>query len=175
MKTIYAGELPEGALLERYRAQEAYTDCYHMNLSDHITQSEYVEAFYTSALFRVERTILAIAAARPSTDKEARALASGEAETFSAWNVEGRTENQLLLCDQLGRTRSWLMSVTEKGKRGPITRLYFGSAVVPSGTSASGHKSFGFLFYALSGFHRLYSRALMRSMLSRLSRIRSER
>lgn len=169
MIDIRTGKLPDEALLKHYEQQEAYTDCYYMDLPRHISQSEYVEAFYTSALFKVERAILGLVAARPSTDGQARQLANEETATFSAWDVEGRTANQLLLRDHLGRTRSWLMSVATDGDNGPGTRLYFGSAVVPKSISADGRKSFGFGFHALSGFHRLYSRALMRSMLSRLS------
>lgn len=170
---IQTGKLPDGALLERYEQQEAYTDCYYMELPGHISHSEYVEAFYTSSLFKAERAILAIIAARQSTDEQAREMANGMRETFSSWSVEGRTENQLLLCDHLGgRTRSWLMSAVTDGDNGSKTRLYFGSAVVPLSISASGKKSFGFGFHALLGFHRLYSRALMRSMLSRLSKLR---
>ncbi len=168
MIDIQAGKLPDEALLKHYEQQEAYTDCYYMELPRRISQSEYVQAFYTSRLFRLERAILAIVARRPSSDEQARQLAEGETETFSAWNVEGRTQNQLLLCDHLGRTRSWLMS--EPTDDGYGTRLYFGSAVVPIGASASGRKSFGFGFHALLGFHRIYSRALMRSMLSQLSK-----
>lgn len=170
MIAIQAGKLPAEALLKSQEQQGAYTDCYYMDVPGHICQSEYVEAFYTSRLFKVERAILAIAVNRPSNNEEAKELAEGKRETFSAWNVEGRTENQLLLCDHLGRTRSWLMSVTTDGKENPGTRLYFGSAVVPKSISPSGQKSFGFAFHALSAFHRLYSRALMRSMLSQLSR-----
>lgn len=175
MTSIQTGKIPDGALLERYSEQGAYTDCYYMDVPGHISHSEYVEAFYTSSLFRVERGILATVAARPSTDQKARELANGETETFSAWSVEGRTEDQLLLCDHLGRTRSWLMSMTAEGMEEPATRLYFGSAVIPKSISASGRRSFGFAFHALSVFHRLYSRALMRSMYSRLSWIRSGR
>lgn len=173
MTVIQTGKLPEDALLKSYEQQGAYTDCYFIDASGHVSQGEYVEAFYTSSLFKVERAILTIAAARPSTDEQARQLADGVTERFSAWDVEGRTENQLLLCDHLGRTRSWLMSVPMESEGGLMTRLYFGSAVVPIGTSVSGRKSFGFGFHALLGFHRLYSHALMRSMISRLSKIRA--
>jgi len=167
---LKAGKLPEEALLQSYEQQGAYADCYFMDVPGRISQSEYVEAFYTSSLFKVERGVLAIVAAKPANDMQARELADGEVDTFSAWRVEGRTENQLLLCDMLGRTRSWLMSVETEGDTGAETRLYFGSAVVPKKTLPSGEKSFGFGFHALSGFHRLYSRALMRSALSRLSK-----
>lgn len=175
MRAVQVGTLPEGVLLKVYEQQGAYTDCFYVDVPEFISQSEYVEAFYTSSLFKVERGILAIAVARPSTDEEAGELAKEARESFSAWSVEGRTENQLLLCDHLGRTRSWLMSVASDGESGPETRLYFGSAVVPLKTSPTGETSFGFGFHALLGFHRLYSRALIRSMLSRLSKLRAGR
>jgi hypothetical protein len=75
-----------------------------------VTQARYVEAFYTTPLFKVERLLLAWFAARPSTDAEAQRLAAGEIATFAAWSVEAREADQLLLCDFKGRTRSWLMS-----------------------------------------------------------------
>jgi hypothetical protein len=52
------------------------------------------------------------------------------------------------------------------------TRLYFGSAVVPERNAKTGRVSFGFGFHALLGFHRLYSRALLRSAVSRLKNSR---
>jgi hypothetical protein len=71
--------------------------------------------------------------------------------------VEAREENQILMCDFAGSTRSWLMSVpTETG-----TRLYFGSAVVPHRISKNGKPSLGFFFTALLGFHKVYSVLLL--------------
>jgi hypothetical protein len=40
----------------------------------------------------------------------AKARHAGELAKFSAWRVEASAPNQLLLCDFMGRTRSWLMS-----------------------------------------------------------------
>ena len=168
MNSIQLGEPPQNALLGKYQQQGAYTDCYFVVVPRAISHSEYVEAFYTTPLFRIERFILAALVSRPSTDRQAGQLARGEVDAFAAWSVEGRTENQLLLCDFLGRTRSWLM--TDTGKQGNLasTRLYFGSAVVPEKNAKTGKVSFGFGFHALLGFHRLYSRALLRSAVSRL-------
>lgn len=168
MSAIQVGELPQEALLLPYKREGAYTDCYFMEVPRHVSQAEYVETFYTTALFKVERRILALLAARPSNDLQAKQLASGQASTFAAWSVERQTDHQLLLCDFLGRTRSWLMSVPSEGRA--TTRLYFGSAVIPKQTSASGHQSFGWAFHALSGFHHLYTRALMRAALTQLSK-----
>ncbi len=152
---ISACELPADALLARYRGDGSYTDCYVTEVSWLVSQAEYVEAFYTSGVFKLERLILKLLVARPSTDQQARELAAGQRGAFAAWSVEARAPNQLLLCDFRGRTRSWLMTSG--------TRLYFGSAVVPGAARGSRKASLGFVFTALLGFHRLYSRILLRA------------
>jgi hypothetical protein len=169
MNPIQLCELPQNALLGKYKQQDAYTDCYCVEVPRAISHSEYVEAFYTTPLFRVERFILATLVSRPSTDLQAKQLASGEVETFAAWRVEGKAENQLLLCDFLGRTRSWLMTEAVENGNPTSMRLYFGSAVVPKLDAKTGRANYGFGFHALLGFHRLYSRALLRSAVSRLN------
>jgi hypothetical protein len=166
MAPIIASDLPEGALLQRYRCDGSYTDCYHMDVPRHISMPEYINAFYTTPLFKVERRILALAVGKHSSDEAARNLAHGSATDFAAWHVEDRSDNQLLLRDFLGRTRSWLMAEP----RGSVTRLYFGSAVVPKSRSAEGKPAFGFAFHALHGFHRLYTRALMSAAHAKLSK-----
>jgi hypothetical protein len=171
MSAIQPDELPQDALLNKYKQQGAYTDCYFMDVPYTVSQAEYIESFYTSAVFKVERFMLSLLVSKPASDLQARQLAKGETTKFSAWRVEDQTSNQLLLCDFLGRTRSWLMSVNLEGLNSTTTRLYFGSAVIPRQVSASGRVSFGFAFHALSGFHRLYSRALMRAALSQLSEL----
>jgi hypothetical protein len=161
---IRACELPDTALLRRYRDAGAYSDCYHVDVDLAVTQARYVEAFYCTVVFRLERAVLALAG-RPSSDAQVRGLANGTARGFAAWTVEARTDNQLLLCDDLGRTRSWLMSEAQ----GAGTRLYFGSAVVPR-RDATGGSRLGFPFKALLGFHKLYSRVLLHSARQRLRR-----
>jgi hypothetical protein len=101
---------------------------------------------------------------KPSSDADARRLARGEAETFAAWSVEARALNQILLCDFMRRTRSWLMlAPTDTGG----SRLYFGSAVVPVAIG-SGKARLGFPFNALLGFHHLYSRILLAAARGRV-------
>jgi len=168
MNVIRPGELPREALLGKYKQNGAYTDCYFIDIPRAVSQAEYVEAFYTTKLFKVERFILALLAQRPSTDAQAKLLALDEAKSFAAWSVEGRTPDQLLLCDFLGSTRSWLMSAVSNDGDSSTTRLYFGSAVVPKVDRVTGRASFGVAFHMLSGFHRIYSRALLRSACSRL-------
>lgn len=165
---VGTAELPDHALLARYRQDGAYTDCYVVDIPGHRSHPECVDAFYTTRLFKVERFILAVLARRPSTDAQAQALAVGHIDRFAAWTVEDRTENQLLLRDFLGRTRSWLMSTTHDSGDGRMTRLYFGSAVVPVGRDRGGRAKFGVAFHALHGFHHVYSRALLRAAGVRL-------
>jgi hypothetical protein len=153
--------LPEGALLARHRDEGAYTDCYVLHVDGLVLQADYVRAFYTSWLFKVERFILTWAVAKASTDAEAEALAAGHRDAFSAWTVEARTSDQLLMCDYQQRTRSWLM--TEALDGGKRTRLYFGSAVVPIRPDGRKDQAFGTAFQLLLCFHKLYSRALLRA------------
>lgn len=161
-------ELPKNALLRKYHDGAGYADCYVTEIAGTFSQREFVSAFYTTALFKVERAILRWLAARPSSDREARELADGTATSFAAWRVESRDDDQLLLADFTGRTRSWLMASRVEGTAEGRTRLYFGSAVVPDRNARPGKREIGFAFHALYGFHRLYSRLLLQSARSRL-------
>lgn len=158
--------MPDEALLARYR-QNAYTDCYATEVAGRVSLMRYVTAFYTTPVFKLERLILKLALSRPSTDQEAALLAIGTLDTFAAWRVEDRNDHQLLLADLRGRTRSWLM-VKSLATDSGLTRLYFGSAVVPRGPAGSDKHSLGPWFTALTGFHKLYSRVLLASARSRL-------
>lgn len=165
-------ELPSTALLRHYHEVGAYTDCYSTELAWSVSQAEYVAAFYTTWVFKLERRLLAWFVAKPSTDQQARALAAGETDAFAAWSVEGRSSDQLLMCDYQRRTRSWLMSAATANGMSAGTRLYFGSAVVPVIARRSGRKTMGPVFAALLGFHKIYSRVLLRAAVSRLLRTR---
>ena len=156
--------LPAEALLRRLKEAGAYTDCFTVTVAGDVTHAQFVEAFYTTWVFKLERAILALAVAKPSTDAQARALAHGDTDAFAAWTVEARAPDQLLLCDYRGRTRSWLMRAAAEGGG---TRLYFGSAVVPV-AKAHGRRSIGGGFSALLAFHKLYSRVLLRAAVKRL-------
>jgi hypothetical protein len=167
---IVACELPLNSLLRRYAKEGGYADCYRVDVAGVVAQAAFVEAFYTTWLFRIERALLHWFARRASTDEDARRFAAGAASSFAAWRVEGRDEVQLLLADFTGWTRSWLMAVpTESSVRGAVTRLYFGSAVVPR-VDRSGWRSMGLGFVALLRFHRMYSRALLGAARTRLLR-----
>lgn len=175
MFSIDSCPLPDSALLDSYRQSGAFTDCYFTEIPGEVTYVEYVNAFYTTAVFKLERSIIKWAVAKSSSDAQVALLAEGKADTFAAWKVEKRCKNQLLLCDYQGRTRSWLMLETVacevEGKC--KTRLYFGSAVVPTNNNATGEASLGFVFKALHGFHKLYSVVLLASARARLMKSQS--
>jgi len=170
MFSIESCPLPENALLNTYQQNGAYTDCYCTQISSAVTHSQYVHAFYTTSVFKLERSILKWVVSKPSSDAQVVLLAEGEIDTFAAWSVENRCENQLLLCDYQKRTRSWLMIEHAEGENDTQTRLYFGSAVVPIKNLKVGGSSFGFGFHALSWFHKIYSVVLLFSAKSRLMR-----
>lgn len=148
---IEKSALPETALLQQYVQSGAYTDCYSTTISSDVSLVDFVTAFYTTWLFKLERFILRVAVSKPSTDEEAKSLVRGERDKFAAWYVEDRADNQLLMCDFRDQTRSWFM--VSPG------RIYFGSAVIPVQKSS---------YRLLLSFHRLYSRALLAAAKSRL-------
>lgn len=155
---------PAEALHAGYARAGAYTDCFSTELPGHVTRAQFVEAFYTTWIFKLERWILAWAVARPSTDDDARELAAGVRDRFAAWTVESRATDQLLMCDYLKHTRSWLMVAACVLDGQPATRLYFGSVVVPVTRLP---------YKLLLGFHRLYSRVLLSSARTRLAKLRA--
>jgi len=165
--TVVSCELPPQALLRRYGVEGGYTDCYCADIARPVTQAEYIEAFYTSAVFKAERLVLCLLR-RASTDAQARELATGQRSHFAAWSVESRREDQLLLCDFLGGTRSWLMTEPQRIDGHLATRLYFGSAVVPRVRDRGGSPAIGLGYRVLMGFHKLYSVILLRAALRRL-------
>ena len=148
---ITEDNLPSNALLQKYAKAGVYTDCFSTEVPANHSLAEFVEAFYTTWLFKLERFILKVAVSRPSTDEQVRELTAGTLDAFAAWTVEERDEHQLLMCDFREHTRSWFMVAPGK--------LYFGSAVVPIERPT---------YKWLIGLHRLYSRVLLSTARSRL-------
>src|SRR6185503_5105352 len=101
--------LPPFALLTRYAADGGYADCFATELPGDFSHAEFVAAFYTTWLFKLERLVLATLVFKPSTDRQAEQLARGERNAFAAWTVEARSPDQLLVRDYQGKTCSWLM------------------------------------------------------------------
>lgn len=161
-------DLPEATLLGELRRQGCFADCFTTTIPRGVTQAQFVEAFYTTTLFKAERLVLRWLAGRGSSDRQASELADGTRHAFAAWRVTERTADQILLTDETGRTSSWLMSVPADDARGPRTHLYFGSAIRPRSASHGGRPEFGPVFHALLGLHTFYSRHLLQAAATRL-------
>jgi len=160
MFSIQECPIPANTLLDKYSMDGGYADCYSTEIPGQVSFSEFVFFFYTTYLFKLERLILQWTISKPSTDPQARQLADGIRITFAAWQVENHNQNELLMCDFQGQTRSWMMVVPVSSVQ---TRLYFGSAVVPNQNTITGERSIGFVYRALLGFHRIYSILLLYS------------
>jgi hypothetical protein len=148
--------LPAHALLAKFARAGAYADCYVTTVPLEISHAEYVEAFYTSWLFKLERFVLTWCVRKPSSDAEARQLARGERDSFAAWSLDARAGNQIVMLDFMSASCSWLMIEPRPAQ----TVLYFGSGVM--------RRTLG--FRVLMPFHRLYARALLAAARARLAR-----
>jgi hypothetical protein len=170
-------ELPQEALLRRYSDSHdgvrSYADCFSIQLNQAVSLQQFVHAFYTTPLFRMERTILGMIG-RSSSDEQALSLSQGSADSFAAWSVEARSADQLLMCDFRERTRSWFMVADSERISKPGTQLFFGSAVVPSDRGRARKSNMGQGFKLLLGFHRWYSKALLESASAALKRTRKQ-
>lgn len=154
--------VPSGTLLARYVGQGwTYTDCYDCDVPHDVVFDDFVHAFYTTWLFRVERLILSCVLRRPITDRDADMMLSGQSEEFAAWRVERRGENEILLCDKSLATGSWFgMQDLGAGR----TRLMFGSVVVAD--EAPLHVAVRLIL----PIHALYSKALLGCAQGRICR-----
>jgi len=159
--------LSEASLLDRRRRRQGYTDCFGLAIPREVTLAQFIEAFYTTRLFKAERLVLRLLG-RGATDRQAAELAAGRIDRFAIWNVVERTADEILLTDGLGRTSSWLMVVAEGSARQPATRLFFGTAVRARSMSADGRPRFDPLFHALLGLHGFYARRLLQAAAARL-------
>ena len=106
MAAIRAEALPIGALLESYRESGAYTDCFVTEVDGAVAHSEYVRAFYTSWLFRVERFILSCMASPHYPKLKGKPEHAGSQETqgwMSDWMNRSRVID-LPMLDKSGPT-----------------------------------------------------------------------
>jgi hypothetical protein len=158
--------LPDVSYLHEYSLRRAHTDGFYCDLAIEVTLTDFIASFYTTWLFKLERLVLAVLVAKPSTDQEAVALSRGERESFAAWRVEKKCHNQIIMCDYLSKTRSWLMCEP----RGGGTRLYFGTIIEPSKIIDETRVDLGFFFHLLMPLHIIYSKALLKAACDKLSK-----
>ncbi len=171
MFAITRDAVPQDALLKTYRggAQPEHWgksgDCFSVRVDRVVSLADFVGAFYTSSLFRIERRILRVLLGAASSDLQARAIAAGTATSFAVWYVGERSASQLLMCDRYERTRSWFRVVPLDGG---ATLLQFGSAVAATRDrrtdAAPPRGGFGLLLR----IHILYSQLLLHAALVRV-------
>jgi hypothetical protein len=177
MFSVTQDAVPENALLRTYcggarpERWRQSGDCFAISVDRVVSLAEFVFAFYTSPVFRIERVILGVLAGAPSTDTEARSLADGSGTSFAVWRVGARTATQLLMCDRYERTRSWFRVVPlNDGK----TLLQFGSAVASKGSAPTVPRTRRSLFRGLLKFHVMYSQVLLHAAKRGVMRNRSD-
>jgi hypothetical protein len=159
---ISRAEPPEQSLLAASAgAPGVYADAFRTDIARPVDLPDYLEVFYRTPVFRMERAILAAAGFR-SVDADVSALVRGETDRFSAWRVTSRGPSEILLHDVSGRTASWfLVDPIPSG-----ARLWFGSLVRPA--ERGGAPRLGRPLRLLLGPHRVYSRILLAAAASRL-------
>ena len=151
------------ALLKTYRGGlcperwGTYGDCFSVTADRTVSLAEFVFAFYTSRVFRLERGMLRLLVGVRSSDQDARGLADGAKASFAMWYVGDRTATQLLMCDRYERTRSWFRVVPLEGAG---TLLQFGSAVAAAHGRTPARRP-GRKFRLLLRFHIVYSQLLL--------------
>ncbi|MEM9173429.1 MAG: hypothetical protein AAGA84_12075 [Pseudomonadota bacterium] len=171
MAMIEAIAVSRTSPLGRYATGDNYTDCFSVRIEARVSLEQFLAAFYGSRLFALERRFLANALGHRSTQADIDALAEGSTDKFAAWQVEFRGDDNILLCDVSGRTRSWLKCQPDRRSATPATALMFGSAVL----RREGHSFKARLSRALIRLtiplHRLYARALLRAAKNGLNEL----
>lgn len=158
MSHVIASPPPAQSLIAPFGHVEGhYMDAFYTDVPTRQFLRDYVSAFYTTRLFQAERFVLSTLARAPSSDADAMALAAGMTDRFAVWCVEGRSEDELLMADASGRTKSWLHTAPQAEG----TRLWFGSVVVP--VIRRGKPTLGPVFPTLEALHKIYARLLLKS------------
>lgn len=122
MVQVIATTLPKSACLNDYEHHAGvYTDCFQTELPKGGTLESYINAFFNTWLFRIERMILSTAAKKPVSDEDIARLAQGTSNTMSAWQVERRDADQILLEVPQPPIRTWLMRSGEGEKTSSIS------------------------------------------------------
>lgn len=172
MFSVAREAVPDDALLRTFRGGTHperwghYADCFGVGVDRKVTLDDFVFAFYTSHLFRIERFLLRALINAPSSRSDARAVADGTVDHFAAWYVGQRTATQLLMCDRYERTRSWFRIEPESNGG---THLQFGSAVAAKRREQRELPQPATPFGLLLSFHVMYSQALLGAAKKNLS------
>ncbi len=162
MANVEARDLPQDSLLALHRGLECHRDAYAAVVPGEVSLGEFITAFYSSIQFMPERKLLGLIG-RGASRTDIGALADGRADSFAAWDVEARAENEILLRDFQDHTCSWLMVEFLPSSSEAVgqqeTRLWFGSGVRNPDRGAVS---------LLMPFHHWYSRVLLGGAVRRL-------
>lgn len=170
MFAITQGPIPDKALIETYaRIKGGHTDCYYVDVPRYVTLSEFIQTFFSSPVFRLERLLLNMSPTGRSTDQDIANLASGTGNTMAVWKVDAREENQLIMSAGNGPIRTWLKVDTDYPETGK-TRLFFGSALAPTRNKNGEQRKLSWVFKVSLGFHGFYSQLLLSLAARRLTR-----
>lgn len=143
--------VPPDSLLAAFGPASAYRDTFTRTVPGSVSLEGFITRFYCSMAFRPERLALGLIG-RGASNAGAMKLARAETQSFAAWNVIERRDDQILLQDFSGATASWLSVRPESSDTGLGTQLLFGSWVGQPDRP---------LVKALMPFHRWYSRWLL--------------
>ena len=150
---------PDGSLLHSFTALPgAHVDCYHADVDRRLDLTAYITTFFDTSVFRLERRILALAGQQYATTEDVNMLANDQCEHFATWQVEQRTDDELLMGVRGQPIKTWLF--TRENETGGAA-LYFGSAVIPEDTGTGGTPRISAIIRALTPLHKLYSRILL--------------
>ncbi|NRB30287.1 MAG: hypothetical protein HRU27_06805 [Rhizobiaceae bacterium] len=159
--SLASGSEPEGAFISQYSTTlGGYSDCYYIDIQKDVALSDYILAFFSTPIFRMERLILNLVPSGRSNEQCVLDLAAGTGDKIAGWKTEKRDDSQLLLAVGDGPIRTWLM-VQGSPYSETTTRLYFGSAVLPTGMTKEGHPKLAIVFRLFAGLHIFYSRLLL--------------
>ncbi len=149
--------LPAHAMLSRYADGTAsYTDCFAYDYAGPVDLENFLNAFFNSWVFRLERFILKAAARVTISDEDTANFAAARSDRMGLWTAQDRDESQVLTIVGQGPIHSWWM-VEPKGER---TRLYFGSAIRPM-TAKDGSQRMNPAAKYGGLPHRIYARILL--------------
>jgi len=155
MVRITSQPVPQGTLLCRHAdLPGVQSDAHVATVPGQVALAEFVAAFLTSRAYAPEALILRLMLRRPTGAEAVTALARSQTHRYAAWQVETRTETELLMAVGTGPIRSWW---SVRWLATGETQLWFGSAILPVATGAR----VPLLFRILNRFHLTYARILL--------------
>ncbi len=158
MTYVRKADIPAAALVNSYSGKpETRVDSYEIDVPNRVSLEAFIGSFYRGRLFRIERWIIQTLTGHASSDAQIEALLCGKAEKFSAWTLEVRRRDQMIMCDYQSRTCSWFMVEPRNGG----TCLRFGSVIKPTDYAGRSEWLSKPVIVLLLPLHGLYSRLLL--------------